>query len=96
MAEDERTRRDDAVPGHGGDGEPGPEPTQPEPVTGPLPDPPEPETEEEREARELWQQALHGTIVITPEQARRLQHQLGLPDAALPANDAESHDTEET
>lgn len=52
------------------------------------------ETEEEKELRELRESAEHNRLVLTPEQARRWQHELGLPDAAMPANDNESSERE--
>ena len=48
------------------------------------------ETEEEKELRELREAAVRGELILSVEQARRWQHELGLPDAALPANDNES------
>jgi hypothetical protein len=64
---------------------------EPAPVDDRLPDAgQEEETEEEKELREIRESAAHGELVLTPEQARRWQHELGLPDAAMPANDHES------
>lgn len=67
-----------------------PEQMEPLPVDDPVVDAESEETEEERELREMREAAAHGELELTPEQARRWQHELGLPDAALPANDNES------
>lgn len=72
--------------------EPEPEPMEPIPVGGDTsqPSPAPEETEEEKELRELRESADHNRLVLSPEQARRWQHELRLPDAAMPANDHES------
>lgn len=61
-------------------------PTQPDQATE--------ETEEEKELRDLLESRDHNRLVLTPEQAKRWQHALRLPDAAMPANDNESSERE--